>query len=155
MADLDLKLKVEADNADAQDKFKQTSAEVEDVGVKTEKTNSIFYTFVTAATLGMVGLAKSIIGAANSLYSFAQTTLGLNVKLETSNLGLKAAGFLVQNLRKEFTISLGFLKNFADYPEFRFDVDNGITLCEPCHKKQHEQTGPFDLGVLHPTSVYV
>jgi TP901 family phage tail tape measure protein len=113
--DMDLKLNIKADNADVKAKLNDTAAGVEDVGKKAEKTNSVFYTFVAAATLGMVGLAKSIAGAAVSLYSFAQTTLGLNVRLETSNIGLKLAGFLVQNLRKEFTLSLGFLKTFSDY----------------------------------------
>lgn len=27
------------------------------------------------------------------------------------------------------------IKPFADYPELRFDVNNGRTLCVPCHKK--------------------
>ena len=29
------------------------------------------------------------------------------------------------------------IKRWMDHPELRYDVDNGITLCEPCHQKAH------------------
>lgn len=31
--------------------------------------------------------------------------------------------------------------NFAAYPELRFVVDNGATLCKPCHKDFHRRYG--------------
>ncbi len=33
------------------------------------------------------------------------------------------------------------IKNFEEYPEFRYDVDNGQTLCRACHKKLHYNIG--------------
>lgn len=32
------------------------------------------------------------------------------------------------------------IKSFADYPENRYDVDNGLTLCESCHIYTHQVT---------------
>ena len=33
------------------------------------------------------------------------------------------------------------INNFADFPELRFAINNGITFCKECHKKFHKKYG--------------
>jgi hypothetical protein len=34
-----------------------------------------------------------------------------------------------------------YIKNFAQYPELRFALDNGMTFCVVCHDKFHSMYG--------------
>lgn len=33
------------------------------------------------------------------------------------------------------------IKPWAEHPEYRFSLDNGLTLCKECHKREHKKNG--------------
>lgn len=58
--------------------------------------------------------------------------------LEWRNQVFHRDGFTCQKCGKVGgKLNAHHIKTFAGHPESRFDIDNGITLCEKCHKEVH------------------
>lgn len=52
---------------------------------------------------------------------------------------LKRDGFRCQQCGSTEDLNVHHIMPFAQYPELRFEVSNGITLCESCHKEHHRK----------------
>jgi hypothetical protein len=42
------------------------------------------------------------------------------------------------NQREPIELCSHHIKSFANYPELRYELSNGIILCQDCHKKYHK-----------------
>ena len=48
-------------------------------------------------------------------------------------------GFMCRKCGSREKLNAHHVKPFADFPGLRFNINNGITLCEDCHKKEHKK----------------
>lgn len=44
-----------------------------------------------------------------------------------------------QCFKKGVFLNAHHIKSWAEYPQYRFDIENGVTLCAPCHTKEHRK----------------
>ena len=54
-------------------------------------------------------------------------------------LVLQRDNFTCQECKKLNSRESHHIKNYIDYPELRYEVSNGKTLCKDCHKAQHRK----------------
>lgn len=52
-------------------------------------------------------------------------------------LVLKRDGYTCKICGTTSDLQVHHIKSFAEYPELRFEVGNGMTLCERCHREVH------------------
>lgn len=52
---------------------------------------------------------------------------------------LKRDGWLCRRCPSRSELHAHHIKSWAEFPAFRYVVDNGLTLCKDCHKFEHRQ----------------
>src|SRR5271157_163490 len=48
----------------------------------------------------------------------------------------KRDNYACQHCGTKSKLEAHHIKDWENFPEFRFDVDNGLTLCKSCHRKE-------------------
>ena len=54
--------------------------------------------------------------------------------------------YVCQTCSSTYKLCAHHVKTWKDYPELRFDLNNGITLCHSCHSKLHRSLDGFPNG---------
>jgi hypothetical protein len=62
-------------------------------------------------------------------------------RVEARRAGVRRCGATTKLVAHHF-------KSWDEFPELRLDVDNGITLCKPCHQSIHASKPP-DPAFVH------
>ena len=65
---------------------------------------------------------------------------------------LKRDGHRCQHCGEKEHLNVHHIKYFAEYKELRYELENGVTLCEACHKKLHSEERKNGKGKKHKTT---
>lgn len=68
-----------------------------------------------------------------------ETIRGSNEMFEWKYKVIGRDNFICQNCGKNGNICAHHIRTFSKYPELRFDVNNGVTLCKMCHREIHSK----------------
>lgn len=64
---------------------------------------------------------------------------------ERDSYTCKFCGISSKSARKRVCLEAHHIKKFSSYPELRLVVENGITLCKPCHKITKGKEEQYDI----------
>ena len=84
-------------------------------------------------------------GASHWNWKNGISTISSNIRASTEMKYWRKSVFYRDNYtcrhcqKKGVILNAHHIKPFAKYPELRFDVDNGLTLCKTCHIELHKK----------------
>lgn len=104
---------------------------------------------------GLNGDIPNLSPMANAIFTLVKPQIDRSIKISDNKNGRHCAEYIkwrndvfkrdrytCQKCHKKgVKLNAHHIKEYAKYPFLRYDVDNGITLCEKCHKQIHRKKG--------------